>query len=155
MEGNFRDTLAEKASKTARFKILAQEQHTAFLFGKRLAESRINAVEAERKDYRNLKRDNCDGSDVEVINEISTVPAAEKLKTTAVVTDYMDGRKEMWESAPIVSSVDEVGRKGGPLNANRRETGNALPLYGKSTMSHTQLQHYHLLVCLEQLVARC
>ncbi|VDM31868.1 unnamed protein product [Hydatigera taeniaeformis] len=106
--------ITQQALKVARFKILEQEQHSAFLMGKRLAEAHINALHRTKGDMAKCSS----------------------------------------EAATPEASVDYVGTMAtcGVLETIQEELDDTRSLLSQLTMSPVQLQHYHLLICLERLI---
>lgn len=71
-----------------------------------------------------------------------------------MAAEYTSALRKMWNTAPIVGIDAEGGLKGELLGSIRNETREAPPLCEKLMMNPVQLQHYHLLLCLEQLIVR-
>ncbi|KAH9285155.1 Potassium voltage-gated channel protein Shal [Echinococcus granulosus] len=118
--------ISQQALRSARFKVLAQEQHSAFLMGKRLAEAHMNAL--DRTKGGSAKRSS---------------GCSEAATAAEVVADHV-GSGATW---PLTQNR-------GVLEPIQEELEDAPPLLSQLTMSPVQLQHYHLLICLERLVGR-
>ncbi|VUZ53353.1 unnamed protein product [Hymenolepis diminuta] len=142
--------ISQQALKAARFKIIAREQKSTFLMGKRLAELHMNAMEAENDFCEQGSRSNSGRDGIKIINESNDAATMED----KMHTDHMNVVRNRWNPVPKSNLGDEMDNKGELISTTHEEILNLLPVTEKITMSPPQLQHYHLLVCLERLIGR-
>ncbi|KAM3186650.1 hypothetical protein ACTXT7_003903 [Hymenolepis weldensis] len=141
--------ISQQASKAARFKIIAREQKSTFLMGKRLAELHMNAMDAENDFCAQGSRSDNGDDGIKIINESNDTATMED----KMYTDHMNVVRNRWNPAPKSDVDDEADVKGELIRTSHEEVSNPLPITERVTMSPPQLQHYHLLACLERLIS--
>lgn len=116
--------------------------------GKRLAELQMNTMDAENDFCERGSRIDNGGDGIKIINESKNAATIED----KMHTDHMNVVRNRWNPAPKSNVDDEIDIKGEQISTTHEEIPNSLPITEKVTMSPPQLQHYHLLVCLERLI---
>ncbi|VDO15934.1 unnamed protein product [Rodentolepis nana] len=140
--------ISQQASKTARFEILAKEEQSTFLMGKRLAELQMKAMDTEKAYCEQGNRNNDDESGLKIACEGNVAVT----KEDKMPPDHINAVRNRRSPIAKVNGDDEVVVKRGLLSTLHEEMENSMHSSENLSLSRGQLQHYHLLVCLEQII---